>query len=96
LGYSVRVVPNVEWQPADADMTAKLEAWATAVQSGIVPAEYAAEMMGFDMDKIEEYRVKEQKRKEEQFKLQQEQMQAKFEQQQNQKGVPSSEQTVKT
>jgi len=96
LGYSVRVVPNVEWQPADADMTAKLEAWATAVQSGIVPAEYAAEMMGFDMDKIEEYRVKEQKRREEQFKLQQAQVQAKFEQQQNQKGAPSSEQTITT
>jgi hypothetical protein len=65
-------------------MTQKLEAWATAVQSGIVPAKYAAEMMGFDLDKIDSYVMEEQKRKEEQFKLQQEQMQVKFENQQKQ------------
>ena len=70
LGYSVRVCPKVKWQSEDANRVEDGEYWAMQVQAGIVPREYAAEQQGFDLEKLEEYWQKEQKRKEEAMQLQ--------------------------
>lgn len=66
LGFSVRVVPEVMWENPDAENGEKATYWTQLVSAGVVPAEYAAEQLGFDLDKIEELRKKEQQRQLEQ------------------------------
>lgn len=68
LGFSVRVCPKLKWESPDAHKDEEAEYWALQVQSGIVPAEYAAEQQGFDVEKIK-------KLKEEALRRQAEQMQ---------------------
>ena len=69
LGFSVKVCPKVKWTSADANRVETGSYWAQQVQARIVPAEYAAEQQGFDLDKIEEMKVKAQKDMLEQQKL---------------------------
>ena len=61
-GFSSIVCPRLKWESPDAHKDEEAEYWSMQVQSGIVPAEYAAEAQGFDMDKINKMReVEEQK-----------------------------------
>ena len=64
-GYSALVCPKMRWESPDANKDVEGEYWAMQVQSGIVPAEYAAEAQGFDMDKIRKMREEEQQRQQE-------------------------------
>jgi len=69
-GYSVKVCPRVKWEAPDAHKDEEAEYWSMQVQSGIVPAEYAAEEQGFDMEKIRKLqREQEQRDMEEQRRL---------------------------
>jgi len=52
LGFSVRVVPSVEWENPDAEKPEIADYWLKWVQAGI-PLMYAAEQAGFDVDKLE-------------------------------------------
>lgn len=70
-GYSVKVCPRGKWESPDAHKDEEAEYWALQVQSGIVPAEYAAEAQGFDMDKIQSMKQREM----EQMELQQDNLQ---------------------
>jgi len=70
LGYSVKVCPKVSWEAPDAHKDEEAEYWALQVQSGIVPAEYAAMEQGFDMTKIKQYRDEQAKREAEQMQSQ--------------------------
>lgn len=65
LGFSVRVCPEMKWEAPDAHKEEESNYWALQVQSGIVPAEYAAEQQGFDMEKIKQLRDEEARRREE-------------------------------
>jgi len=55
LGFSVRVCPKMNWEPPDAHKEEEGNYYALLVQSGIIPAELAAEEMGFDMDKVKKF-----------------------------------------
>lgn len=70
IGFSVKVCPKLLFESPDAHKDEEAEYWALQVQSGIVPAEYAALEQGFDMDKIKQMREEEQKRQEEQMQQQ--------------------------
>jgi len=69
-GFSVRVCPSVKWEAPDAHKDEEAEYWSLLVQSGIVPPEFAAEQLGFDMDKIKQLRDEEAARQEEAVQLQ--------------------------
>jgi len=69
LDYSVKVTPKLEWEAPDAHKDEEAEYWALQVQSGIVPAEYAAMEQGFDMDKIKKFRDEQAQREEEAAQL---------------------------
>ena len=71
-GYSVRVTPKLKWESPDAHKDEEAEYWALQVQSGIVPAEYAAQEQGFDVDKIKQMKEEAAQRREEAFKQQEE------------------------
>jgi len=75
LGYSVKVCPTVLWEAPDAHKDEEAEYWALQVQSGIVPAEYAALEQGFDMEKIKQMRNEQLKREAEQMQFQKVQQQ---------------------
>jgi len=70
LGFSVKVTPKLSFESPDAHKDEEAEYWALQVQSGIVPAKYAAEQQGFDMEKIEQYQQEEDEKKEEMFQNQ--------------------------
>jgi len=67
LGFSVRVCPKLQWEAPDAHKDEEAEYYAMLVQSGIIPAELAAEEMGFDMDKVKQYREAQLRREAEQM-----------------------------
>jgi len=69
-GFSVKLTPYLKWEAPDAHKDEEAEYWALQVQSGIVPAEYAAQEQGFDIDKIKKYRDEEAKRQQEQIQQQ--------------------------
>ena len=69
LGFSVKVCPKVKWTSADANRLETGTYWSQQVGAGIVPAEYAAEQQGFDLDKIKLMKVEAQKAMLEQQKL---------------------------
>lgn len=75
LGYSVKVCPSVLWEAPDAHKDEEMEYWMGAVQSGIVPSEYAAMELGFDLDKIKEMRNEQLQREAEQAQFQKVQQQ---------------------
>ena len=66
LGYSVKVCPKLKWEAPDAHKDEEAEYWAILVQSGIVPGEYAAQELGFDMEKIGKMKEEELSRQAEQ------------------------------
>lgn len=66
LGYSVKVCPRLSFEAPDAHKDEEAEYWAMLIQSGL-PAEYAWEQMGFDMDKIKALRDEEAQRQAEQM-----------------------------
>lgn len=61
LGHSVKACPKLSFESPDAHKDEESERWALLIQSGL-PAEYAWEQMGFDMDKIKMLRDEEAKR----------------------------------
>lgn len=67
LGYSVKVCPRLSFEAPDAHKLDDMEYWMGAVQSNIVPAEYAAEQLGFDLEKIKRLRDEEAQRQAEQM-----------------------------
>ena len=70
LGYSVKVCPHLSFESPDANKLEEMEYWMGAVQSNIVPPLYAAEQLGFDVEKIEKMQQDEMDRQMEQFQLQ--------------------------
>jgi len=71
LGLSVKACPSLKWEAPDAHKMDDMDYWMGAVQTGIVPAEYAAEQLGFDLDKIKKLREEELSRQTEQQMLMQ-------------------------
>ena len=61
LGFSVRVCPTVRWENPDSEKVEVADYWLKWVQAGL-PLEYAAEKAGFDIEKIEALRKKEEQR----------------------------------
>lgn len=83
LGFSVRVCPKVKWTSPESNKMENAEFWTKQVQAGIVPAAYAAEQQGFDLERVEELRREQEQR---QLEMQKEQAQlAKVNSQQGEK-----------
>jgi hypothetical protein len=59
LGFSVKVCPKVKWVTGESNRAKAGAYWQGQVGADIVPAEYAAEQQGFDLEKIAEMKQRE-------------------------------------
>lgn len=62
LGFSHRLCPHLQFEPPDKNKLEEAEYYATLVGSTIMPADYAAEELGLDMERINAYRKEQLKR----------------------------------
>lgn len=83
--YSLKVCPKLSFESPDAHKDEEMEYMSQGVMAGILPAKLAAEMLGLDMEKWEQYMNEEVKRQAEQ----QAWMQAQPQQMNKKQGEPS-------
>lgn len=69
LGYSVKLCPEIEWEPPDADREETAKYYSDLVAAQIMPPEVAADALGFG-DEYREWRLKEDKREMERMQAQ--------------------------
>jgi hypothetical protein len=75
LGYSVKLIPRLTWEPPDHNKEEDGEYWSALVTAGICPPRYAAEQLGIPVEEFDKWQEEEEARRDKMFQQTQQQAQ---------------------